>query len=183
MKARRRWWLLGLTVVLAGTGAWIWLKFRPSYDRETFRVLAADVFHPTFYLRFAAAREAQQEWVASPGAVAAEFIGRARNCPEQRQEVLSSTDDAMVVLITRLCPYSRLATQRQFRVDLARRGHVWEIEWAGQRYKCAVNRSGLAVLLITHSPFRGAQAPWARSVTGAIDTLSDSLNSWVTDCL
>ena len=181
---RRRWLSsLSLAALLAGTaGVWLWLGLRPSVERSTFRVLEADVFHPTFYTRFAAAREQHLPWVTDPLAVAFEFVGRTRNCPSQRLEVLSGSTDTTVVLVTRTCPYSNLATQRQFRVDLVRRDAAWEVGWAGQRYRCATNQNGLAVFLTSHSPFRGVQASWAHRVTGTIDTLADSLNPWLTDC-
>lgn len=182
----KRYALVGsvlIMVVGVGLGAiYVARSLTPSYRRETFRQLDNNVFHPSFFSRFAFAREHGMAWISHPYAVALDYVGRTRNCPTQQMEVLSSEQYQMVMIITRECPYSNLATTRQFRVDLTLRDGAWEIVWAGMRLKCALNQNELAVFMLRHNPARRIQASWAKPVREAIDSLSDALNPWLTEC-
>ena len=92
---RRYALVVGVLIVTGGVGlSAIYVAWMPSYNRETFRKLEADVFHPTFFSRFALAREHGMAWVSNPSAVALDYVGRTRNCPTQQIGVLSPEQDS-----------------------------------------------------------------------------------------
>lgn len=153
--------------------------------RRGYRALAPEVFHPTFFARHAAAREQGADWVRSADAVAREYVGRSRLCPEQAWRALNAEPERVVIAVERRCPYSAYsaATRLEFRVELERSGGVWEVRWAGLRQKCGVNRHPLGAVLLQHNPFRRAAAAWAAPLRAAVDNLANTLNPWMTECL
>lgn len=150
-----------------------------------YRALAPEVFHPTFFARHAAARERGAAWVRNADAVAREYVGWSRLCPEQAWRALSVEPERVIIAVERRCPYSAYsaATRLEFRLELERSGAIWEVRWAGLRQKCGVNRHPLGAFLLQHNPFRGVAAVWAAPLRLAVDNLANSLNPWMAECL
>lgn len=150
-----------------------------------YRTLAPDVYHPTFFPRHAEARAQGAAWVRTAAAVAREYVGLSRLCPDQVWRELNASAGRAVIVVERQCPYSAYsaATVQEFRVELERPAEAWEVRWAGLRLKCGLNRHPLAVYLLRHNPFRRAPAAWSAPLAATVDGLARQLNPWMTECL
>ena len=182
----RRYALIVMMVIVGGAVGLIGLRVArdllPSYDRQTYRPLEADVYHPTFFARFAAARQQKAAWLRSAPTVTLRYLGYTRTCPTQQMRLLTATPGRVTLIVTRLCPYSSLATVKEYRVDLVQRDGVWEIEWAGMRLKCTVNHSPMGAYLLGHNPFWSWKIHWVLLVNNAVRNLSNALNPWLPEC-
>ena len=174
--------LLFMTVGVASLGGLrVASAFAVRDVRGDYRTLEPDVYHPTFFARYAIARQHEAGWLRSAALVAVRYVGSTRVCPTQQILQLAEDEGRMTFVITRSCPYS-VATVKQYRIELVEQGGFWEIEWAGLRVKCATNQSRVGAFLITHNPFQVSNVPWASSLNNAVRSFAKSLNPWLPEC-
>jgi hypothetical protein len=174
--------LLVIAVGVASLGGFrVAYAFAVRDARSDYRVLEPDLYHPTFFTRYAIARQHGASWLRSAAMVAFRYVGYTRVCPTQQILRLVEGKDRMTFVITRSCPYSA-ATVKEFRVELVERDGFWEIEWAGLRLKCATNQSRIGAYMIAHNPFQASNAPWASSMNNAVRSFAKSLNPWLPEC-
>lgn len=170
-------------VVLLGLGALgLAFRWRLRGNRYGYRTLATDLFHPTFFPRYAAARQERAGWVRSAPDVALTYVGWSRLCRDQQVSHIPAPEGQAIIVVTQTCPYTPTPV-RQYRVELVWRADAWEIEWAGMRLKCAVNKSPLGAYLIKHNPFSNGRLPWLQPLDHAFLSMAASLNPWLPVCL
>ena len=175
----RRW--LGL-VLAVGAAALLLAQLPERGERDKYRTLDPQVYHPTFFADYQSARARKDPWVRSAPAIGLEYIGQTRVCPVQRVVGAARLASTMTLVVERVCPYSNLATLQQFRIELVEEDGVWQMVWAGVRYKCATNRSAMAVMLMRYSPVWTSPAHWAAPLNSATKFIADGLNPWLWNC-
>jgi len=150
-------------------------------ERSSYRTLEPDVYYPTFFKRYVVEREHGAAWLRIPTEVALAYVGYTRVCPSQEINPLLAEAGRIVLLIRRVCPYS-VSPLKEFRIDLVERDGFWEIEWAGLRYKCAVNQNPVGAYLVNHNPFQPGRAGWAQMLNREMRQFAGSLNPWSFEC-
>ena len=173
--------LATLSGAVALSGWYAAYHLGPRHGRNGYRTLEADVYHPTFFKRYALARAQRAAWVKSAPAIALAYVGRTRVCPDQQIESRAVDEAQAIFIITRACPYS-VATVKEYRIDLVQHDGFWEIEWAGMRFKCAVNQSPVGAYVINHNPFQTGRAPRVFALNQGVRWLANSLNPWSLEC-
>ncbi len=175
-------YLLFIVVGAASLGGWrAAYAFAGQNAHSGYRMLEPDVYHPTFFTRYAIARQHKAGWLRSAAAVAIRYMGYTQVCPTQQIFQLAEGEGRITFVITRSCPYS-VATVKQYRIELVEQDGFWKIAWVGLRLKCAANQNRVGAFLITHNPFQASNAPWASSLKDAVRSFAKSLNPWLPEC-
>jgi hypothetical protein len=91
--------------------------------------------HTDFMDQYVRAREENEEWIRDPRDVASRYACGGE-CESTNFAITLPTSDRAVVIIEDHSVEDDSISATKQRIDLVRRGDVWEIEWAGWKQQC-----------------------------------------------